>query len=127
MTRKEIRKELVDSYAEGRMNRRDFLRKLTATGVSVGAALTYASVIGAEKAIAKTIPEELPPRDFYEQEEPELEAHGGEWSGNTTEGHVHWHGGRRTRKHHGGSHRKRHHHEHVHPVIGGVVQQNESA
>ncbi|MGH2710772.1 MAG: twin-arginine translocation signal domain-containing protein [Actinomycetota bacterium] len=131
MTRKEIRKELVESYAEGRMTRRAFLRKLTATGVSVGAALTYASVIGAEKAFAQTIPngefypdrEPLPEEDHYPVDVQSTS--GGEWSGTTTEEHEHWHGGRRARRHHHNRHKARHRHKHLHPVTNGIIEGHE--
>jgi hypothetical protein len=42
------KEELVDAYIDGRISRRTFVRRLVATGVSLGAALTYASVLAVE-------------------------------------------------------------------------------
>jgi hypothetical protein len=39
------KEELVGTYLAGRISRRMFVRGLVATGVSVGAALTYAEVL----------------------------------------------------------------------------------
>ncbi len=132
MTRKEIRKEIVDSYAEGQITRRQFLRKLTATGVSLGAALTYSSVIGAEKAFGQ----EIIPEDFYDDHYGEggPEGPGGTddpppppppgqpppppgsnptGEGTTGNTHTHRHPPRGKLWHHGKRHRRRHRHDHT--------------
>jgi len=46
--------ELVNAYVEGRISRRVFIRRLVAGGIGLGAALTYAEVLGASAASAKT-------------------------------------------------------------------------
>ena len=42
------KEELVDAYLDGRLSRRTFIRRLVASGVSLGAALTYAGVLAPE-------------------------------------------------------------------------------
>lgn len=49
------KEELVRTYAEGRMSRRRFIRKLVGAGISVGAAATYAAVISAQRAVGQPI------------------------------------------------------------------------
>jgi hypothetical protein len=44
--------ELVEAYVKGRISRRAFVRRLVAGGVTFGAALTYADVLGAPVAAA---------------------------------------------------------------------------
>lgn len=41
---------LVHAYAEGRMSRRTLIRRLVAAGVSFGAAVSYAHILGQERA-----------------------------------------------------------------------------
>jgi hypothetical protein len=38
--------ELIQAYAEGRISRRFFIRRLVAAGVSFGAAMSYAQLLG---------------------------------------------------------------------------------
>jgi len=61
------KEELVQSYVEGRINRRIFIRRLVALGVSVGAAMTYSQVLGTEAAAAKggKGPVTVTPPDLY--------------------------------------------------------------
>jgi hypothetical protein len=44
--------ELVQAYIRGDLDRRDFIRKLTAAGVSAGAAAVYATSLGHSTALA---------------------------------------------------------------------------
>lgn len=44
--------ELVEAYLEGRLDRRDFVRRLTALGVSAGAATIYAASLSDSAAAA---------------------------------------------------------------------------
>jgi hypothetical protein len=46
--------ELVTAYAEGALSRRAFIRKLVAGGVSFGAAVAYAQLLGRDAAHAAT-------------------------------------------------------------------------
>ena len=45
-------RELVASYIDGQVGRRAFIRRLVQSGVSLGAAMSYASVLGAKPAWA---------------------------------------------------------------------------
>lgn len=47
------RQELVQGYLDGQMGRRVFIRRLIATGVSAGAALSYANLLEASPAAAQ--------------------------------------------------------------------------
>src|SRR6266508_1583744 len=44
--------ELIDAYVRGRIDRRHFVRRLTAAGVSSGAAFAYAQSLGPRAAVA---------------------------------------------------------------------------
>lgn len=60
------RQELVDAYLEGGVSRRAFVRRLIASGVSVGAAISYAEVLApdalaAPRARAKGTVEDMYP------------------------------------------------------------------
>ena len=46
------RQELVDAYVEGGVSRRSFVRRLVASGVSIGAAVSYAEVLAPAAASA---------------------------------------------------------------------------
>jgi hypothetical protein len=46
------RQELVESYLEGGVSRRSFVRRLVASGVSIGAAASYAEVLAPATATA---------------------------------------------------------------------------
>jgi hypothetical protein len=48
------REELVAAYLDGQVSRRAFIRRLTAAGVSLGAAVSYAQLQGTEPARAGT-------------------------------------------------------------------------
>jgi hypothetical protein len=50
--------EVVEAYLQGRIDRREFVRRLTLVGVSAGAAVAYAQALGgsAEAAPASTAP-----------------------------------------------------------------------
>jgi hypothetical protein len=50
------RQELVDAYLEGTVNRRAFVRRLVASGVSVGAAAGYAQILAPGAAAAERTP-----------------------------------------------------------------------
>lgn len=50
------RQELVDAYLEGTVNRRAFVRRLVASGVSVGAAAGYAQILAPGAAAAERAP-----------------------------------------------------------------------
>jgi hypothetical protein len=56
------KQELVEAYAAGTITRRVFVRRLVAAGVSLGAAVTYASAL-APRAQAQVVPGDL--HDFY--------------------------------------------------------------
>lgn len=135
------KRELVQAYIEGGIGRREFLRKLIAAGVTAGAALTYVTVLSAEKARAGRNPSthspfspsgpfdpsgpipgpvqddtgggaHPPPPPPPPAAQPEQPEQEGE-----TLRHRHRHGGRHHEKHH-----KRHHrHGHNHAVVNGVV------
>lgn len=47
--------ELVTAYVEGRISRRTLIRRLVAAGVSMGAAVSYAHLLGPERAGAVPI------------------------------------------------------------------------
>ena len=53
-------REFLEAYQNGQVSRRTFVRRLLASGVSLGAALTYADLLWAEPAWAESAPE-----DFY--------------------------------------------------------------
>jgi plastocyanin len=55
---------LVEAYLQGQVSRRTFIRRLVASGISLGAAITYADVLWAEPAWAG------PSTDFYCAPEP---------------------------------------------------------
>jgi hypothetical protein len=46
------RQELVDAYVEGGVSRRSFVRRLVASGISIGAAVSYAEVLAPAAAAA---------------------------------------------------------------------------
>jgi hypothetical protein len=50
------RHELIDAYVSGRIGRRDFMTRLTALGVSAGAALAYAQTIITDTSAAGSRP-----------------------------------------------------------------------
>jgi hypothetical protein len=50
------RQELVDAYLEGSLNRRAFVRRLVASGVSVGAAAGYAQILAPGAAAEERAP-----------------------------------------------------------------------
>jgi len=50
------RQELVDAYLDGGVSRRSFVRRLVASGVSVGAAVSYAQVLAPAAASAAPRP-----------------------------------------------------------------------
>jgi hypothetical protein len=50
------RDELVAAYTEGAISRRTFIRRLVGMGVTLGAAVTYASVLSPTVAAAQTDP-----------------------------------------------------------------------
>jgi hypothetical protein len=45
--------ELVNAYVEGRVSRRTLIRRLTAAGMSMGAAVSYAHLLTPERAVAR--------------------------------------------------------------------------
>ena len=64
MSRDEERAHVVDAYLSGTVDRRIFIRRLVATGVSVAAAVTYAGALSGEVAAAAS-PNAKPPPDLY--------------------------------------------------------------
>ena len=50
--------ELTAAYAEGRISRRTFVRRLIAGGVSFGAAVAYAHLLNPERAAARALGDE---------------------------------------------------------------------
>ena len=56
--------DLVEAYLQGQVSRRTFVRRLVASGISLGAAMTYADVLWGEPAWAG------PAADFYCAPEP---------------------------------------------------------
>jgi hypothetical protein len=52
---------LVHAYAEGRMSRRTLIRRLAAAGVSFGAAVSYAHLLGQERAAGGEVDHYHPP------------------------------------------------------------------
>jgi hypothetical protein len=56
-------RELVNTYLQGQIGRRAFIRRLVASGVSVAAAMSYASILGADPAEAETSA-----TDLYEED-----------------------------------------------------------
>ncbi len=52
--------ELVGAYLEGRISRRTLIRRLVATGVSMGAAVSYAHVLKPERAAAQADSDHYP-------------------------------------------------------------------
>jgi hypothetical protein len=59
------RQELVDEYLAGGVSRRSFVRRLVATGVSMGAALSYAEVLAPEAVAAPRAARRGAPHDAY--------------------------------------------------------------
>ena len=59
------REELAAAYADGSISRRTFIRRLVATGVSLSAAVTYATVLSPSAASAATRRDR---RDLYEHD-----------------------------------------------------------
>lgn len=81
------RQELVEGYVRGDITRRTFVRRLTVTGISLAAALSYAELLRPEAAHA------APGEDYYEnlyEDElpPDLETHAP--SGITHDGLTAW-------------------------------------
>ena len=53
---------LINAYLEGQVSRRTFIRRLVASGISLGAAITYADALWAQPAWAATPDDVLLPR-----------------------------------------------------------------
>jgi hypothetical protein len=60
------KEELVEAYLDGRVDRRTFIRKLVAAGVSMGAAVTYAQALSTD---ARANPRDHYGDDHYEDDD----------------------------------------------------------